>query len=130
MIKRVLLAAGNQMKPLENGVIVPPGKAEIVAEAYDLREDVKFHWSLAPYSTSLGLDGKETGKIVFDALQVGEGRMTVGASRLTRASVYTADGLLRCGVVELRAGASRLRLSVRDFAGNETVREITLTVQE
>ena len=130
VIKRVLLAAGNQLKLLENGAIVPPGKAEIVAEAYDLREDVKFHWSIAPFSASLGLDGKEIGKIVFDALEVSEGRMAVGASRLTRANVYAADGLLRCGVVELRAGASRLRLSVRDFTGNETVREITLTVQE
>lgn len=130
VIKRVLLAAGGRMKPLENGVIVPPGRAEIVAEAYDLREDVKFHWSIAPFSISLGLDGKEIGKIVFDALEVSEGRMAVGASRLTRANVYSADGLLRCGVVELRAGASRLRLSVRDFSGNETVREITLTVQE
>ena len=130
VIKRVLLAAGNQMKPLENGMTVPQGRAEILAEAYDLREDVRFHWSLAPFSTSLGLDGKEIGKIVFDALEVSEGRMAVGASRLTRANVYTADGLLRCGVVELRPGASRLRLSVRDFAGNETVREIALTVQE
>jgi hypothetical protein len=130
VIKRVLLAAGNQMKTLENGKVVPRGRAEIVAEAYDLREDVKFHWSLAPFSVSLGLDGKEIGKIVFDSLAVSEGRMSVGASRLTRAKLYTADGLLRCGVVELRAGASRVRLSVRDFAGNETVREITLTVQE
>jgi hypothetical protein len=130
VIKRVLLAAGGQKKSLENGVTVPPGRAEILAEAYDLREDVKFHWAIAPFSTSLGLDGKEIGKIVFDTLEVTEGRMTVGALRLTRGNVYTADGLLRCGVVELRAGASRLRLSVRDFAGNETVREITLTVQE
>ena len=91
---------------------------------------MKFHWSIAPFITSLGLDGKEIGKIVFDSLEVSKGRMVLGASRLTRGNVYTPDGLLRCGVVELRAGASRLRLSVRDFAGNETVREITLTVQE
>jgi hypothetical protein len=130
VIRRVVLSVGDQIQPLENGVRVRPGQGEILAEAYDLREDVKFQWTLAPYSLSLGLDGKEIAKILFDSLQVSEGRMVLGASRLARENLYRADGLVRCGAVELRTGESRLRLAVRDFAGNETVREIAFTVRE
>ena len=130
VIKRVLLAVGDQVQPLESGVTVRPGHGEILVEAYDLREDVKFHWPLAPYSVRFSLDGKEVARILFDSLQVSEGRMVVGATGLTRENVYRGEGLLRCGVVELRAGESRLHLAVRDFAGNETVRDIAFTVAE
>ena len=130
VIRRVLLERGNRLLPLSNATTVPPGRAAVLAEIYDLREDVKFAWTLAPYSISLGLDGTETAKITFDSLQVIEGRMVVGGASLSRSAVYAADGLVRCGTVDLRAGASRLRLAARDFAGNETVREIILTVQD
>jgi len=130
VIKRVLLSVGDQVQPLESGVTVRPGHGEILAEAYDLREDVKFHWPLAPYSVRFSLDGKEVARILFDSLQVIDGRTVVGAAGLTRENVYRGEGLLRCGVVELRAGESRLHLAVRDFAGNETVRDIPFTIAE
>jgi hypothetical protein len=44
--------------------------------------------------------------------------------------VYRGEGLMRCGAVELHAGESRLQISVRNFAGNETVRDIPFTVAE
>jgi hypothetical protein len=128
VIKRVLLSVGDQVRPLEPGVTVRPGHGEILVEAYDLREDVKFHWSLAPYSVRFSLDGKEIAKILFDSIQASEGRMVVGATGLTRETIYRSDGLIRCGLVELRTGESRLHLAVRDFAGNETVRDIPFTV--
>jgi hypothetical protein len=130
VIKRVLLSVGDQVQPLESGVTVRPGHGEILVEAYDLREDVKFHWPLAPYSVRFSLDGKEVARILFDSLQAIEGRMVVGATGLTRENVYRGEGLMRCGAVELRAGASRLHVAVRDFAGNETVRDIPFTIAE
>jgi hypothetical protein len=76
------------------------------------------------------LDGKEVARILFDSLMAKDGRMVVGANGLTRENVYRGEGLIRCGVVELRAGESRLHLAVRDFAGNETARDIPFTVAE
>ena len=138
VIRQVLLArtAGavpvpaDSLLPLANGASVPSGRAEVLAEVYDLREDVKFAWTLAPYSITLGLDGKEASRITFDSLQCIEGRMVVGGTKIGRADLYTADGLVRCGALQLSAGASRLLLSVRDYAGNTSSREISLTIKE
>jgi len=130
IIKRVMLSVGEQVQPLESGRTVKAGHGEILVEAYDLREDVRFHWPLAPYSVSFSLDGKEVARILFDSILASNGRMVVGGSGLTRENVYRGEGLMRCGAVELRAGESRLHIAVRDFAGNETVRDIQFTVAE
>jgi len=130
VIRKVYLSTGDVMEPLDNGSKVPAGRAEIIAEAYDLRQDVKFHWPIAPYSARLTFDGKELWKAVFDSLQAVDGRFTISATQLSVDTAYTRDGLLKCGTAELRPGSSRLILSVRDFAGNETTKEISFTVRE
>jgi hypothetical protein len=130
VIRRLFLSIGDQKLLLQDGTVVKPGKGMVLADASDLREDVKFSWQLAPYSVSLSLDGAQVAKMSFDSLQVSGGRMVVSGSALGRSDVYGPDGLLQCGTIELRAGESRLRVSVRDFAGNETAREISLTVRE
>ncbi len=130
VIRKVLLSMGDSTFALENGTQVPAGRAEIVAQAYDLRGDVRFLWPLGLYGVRLSIDGKEVSKILFDSLQTVDGRLCLGAGKLPVASVYTADGFLRCGTVELRAGSSHLILAVRDFAGNETTKEISFTVRE
>ena len=130
VIRRVLLSAGGTLIPLDNGAKVPAGQGQIIAEAYDLRQDVRFHWPLGLYGVRLEVDGKEVARIVFDSLQVSDGRLTLGGARLPLGSVYTGDGLVKCGGVDLRAGNSHLDLSVRNFAGNETTKEISFTVRE
>lgn len=115
---------------LADTAVVPAGSFEVLAEAYDLREDVRFAWTLAPYRISVTLDGKETTRIAFDSLQCVEGRIVVGTSKLSRSDLYTADGLVRCGSLQLSPGDSRLLLSVSDFAGNTSTRQIALTVRE
>lgn len=129
VIRRVLLSAGGTLIPLDDGAKVPAGHGEIIAEAYDLRQDVRFHWPLGLYGVRLELDGKEVARIVFDSLQVSDGRLALGGARLSLDSVYTGDGLVKCGAVDLRAGNSHLDLSVRNFAGNETTKEISFTVR-
>ncbi len=130
VIRRVVLAVGNARQDLEPGASIAAGKVDVLAEIYDLREDVRFHAALAPYSVGLALDGKGISRILFDTLQVKEGRKVLGAAGISRADIYDPTGLVRCGRVELRAGASRLRLVARDFAGNETVKEVSFTVHE
>ncbi len=130
VIKRVYLSIGDQLHPLDNGAQVPAGKAGIVAEAYDLRQDVRFHWPIAPYGVRLNLDGKELWRVVFDSIQTVDGKLAITGAQLTVDAFYTADGFLRCGTVDLRPGNSHLILSVRDFAGNETTKEVSFSVRE
>jgi hypothetical protein len=130
VIRQIFLSDGDTLTPLDSGVTVAAGKAEVIARAYDLRQDVGFLWPLGLYGVRLELDGKQTARIVFDSLQVADGRLALGATKLVYDKVYTRDGLLVCGTVELRAGASHLMLSVRNFAGNETTKEVSFTVRD
>lgn len=129
IIRRVLLAIGDQRQELQNGSAVKEGRAAVLAEVYDLREDVRFHWPLAPYSVRLALDGTEVSRISFDTLSERDGVMTLGPAGQTRGDLYPGDSLLRVGFVDLHAGESRLLLSAHDISGNETVKEIPITVQ-
>ncbi|HVP19171.1 MAG TPA: M23 family metallopeptidase [Spirochaetia bacterium] len=130
VIKRVLVSIGDTTVTLENGAKVPHGRAEVIAEAYDFRQDVKFLWPLGLYGVRMSLDGKEVSRILFDSLQEADGRLSLGSGKLPLGSVYTTEGLLRCGTVELRAGSSHLILSVRDYYGSETTKEFSFTVRE
>ena len=130
VVRRIVLAAGTTQLSLDSGSSVASGKYDVLAEVYDLREDVRYHAETAPYSVSLGIDGKETNRIVFDSISIEEGRGIMGAVKLARRDMYRAGGLMYCGTVALRAGQSRLRLAARDFAGNETVREIPFAVHD
>jgi hypothetical protein len=130
VIKRVLLKTGETLTPLVSGATISPGPREILAEIYDPREDVRFLWPMAPYSIRLALNGKEASRIVFDSIQVRDGRMVIGGTHVGVSDVFAADRLIRCGTVELRGGESHLLLAARDFAGNETVKEIFFTISE
>jgi hypothetical protein len=130
VIRRVLLVVGDRSQQLEPGTVMKPGRAEVLAEVYDLREDVGFSWPLAPYSISLARDGAEISRLTFDSIQVKEGRSVIAAGLLTRDDVYDASGLMRLGTIDMRPGESRLKVTARDVAGNETAKEIPFTVQE
>jgi hypothetical protein len=128
VIRRLFAVVGEHPVPLVNGAVLQPGKTEILAEAYDLREDVAFRWPLGPASVSLSLDGRDASRITFDSLQVAQGRAVLGGSLLSREQVWDPGGLLICGSVTLARGESVLRLSVRDLAGNEAVQSVEVSV--
>ena len=130
MIRRVVLAVGDQRQVLVDGATLRPGRISVLADVVDLREDVRFSWPLAPYSIAVSLDGNEVARIVFDSLQVQEGRAVLGPRGPSRDAIYDPDGLIRCATLDIHPGSSHLRIVARDFAGNETAREIAFTVQE
>ncbi len=130
VIRRVVLAVGDRIHSLTPGSVVPSGRGAVLAEIYDPRADVKFLWPMAPYSIRLGLDGKEVAKLSFDSLQTLSGRTVLRGTRLAATDVYAADGLMRCGEIDLRPGTSHLLLTARDFAGNATSRELVFTVRD
>jgi hypothetical protein len=129
LIRRVVFAVGDQRQDLAEGAHVAEGRADILVDVYDLREDVRFRWPLAPYSVRLALDGRETARITFDSLSVRDGVMGLLPGGQARKDLYAGDGLLRLGTVDLHAGASRLLVTATDFAGNAAAREIPLTVE-
>jgi hypothetical protein len=130
VVKRLVLRTGDRVVDLQPGITVPSGQAEVLVEAYDVREDVPFLWTLAPYVVRLALNGAEISRISFEALQVKEGRMILSGTALSAVDVYASERLLRLGTVELRGGESHLLVVVRDFAGNEVSREVFFTVRE
>jgi len=128
VIRRLFARVGERLVALEDGAALQVGRTEILAETYDLREDVAFRWPLAPAAVSLSLDGKEVSRLSFDSLQVRQGRSVLGGSLRSRDQVWDDAGLLVCGSVELRQGESLLRLAARDLAGNETVRTVSISI--
>ena len=130
VVRRVLLVVGDQSKALEPGIVMKPGRADVLAEVYDLREDVSFSWPLAPYSIVLSLNGADVSHLTFDSIQVKEGRSVIGVGMLSRDDVYDATGLVRLGSIDMHPGDARLKVTARDYAGNETSREFAFTVQE
>jgi len=128
VIRRLFARVGERRVPLEDGVALQAGSTEILAEAYDLREDVAFRWPLAPAAVSLSLDGTEVSRISFDSLQAQQGRSVLGGSLRSRDQVWDDAGLLVCGWVTLTRGESLLRLAARDLAGNEAVRTVWISI--
>ncbi len=126
VIKSVLLSVGDTVVPLRADSEIAVGQYALLAELYDPRQDVAYNWPMAPYSIRVSLDGKEIRAIVFDSLQVKDGRTVLGATDLD--SVYRSDGLVELGTADLRAGQSRLEVSVRDYAGNEAVFATSFTI--
>jgi hypothetical protein len=130
VVKRIALRRGDRIVDLAPGITVPSGSAEVLVEAYDLREDVRFLWPLAPYVVRLALNGTEVARIGFEALQVKDGRMVLSGTGLSAPDVYAGSRLMRLGTVELHRGETHLIAVARDFAGNEASREVFFTVSE
>jgi hypothetical protein len=130
VVKRLALRTGDRVVDLRPGISVPSGQAEVLVETYDVRGDVRFLWPLAPYAVRIALNGAEVSRIGFEALQVKEGRMVLSGTSLAAPDVYASDRILRLGTIELRGGEAHLLAVVRDFAGNETSREVFFTVRE
>jgi hypothetical protein len=128
VVRRLYALVGEHRLPLDNGVALQPGKTDILAETYDLREDVAFRWPMGPAAAALSLDGREAAGRSFDSLQVRRGHMVLGGALLTLQQVWDPGGLLICGTLDLKHGDSLLRLAVRDLAGNEAVMAVAISV--
>ena len=130
VIRRVAALIGEKRVTLDNGVVLPPGKARILAEAFVLREDVSFSWPMAPASLAVSLDGREVSRITFDSLQVSQGQAVLSGTSLGHGQVYQPDGTLVCAEVDFPPGDTRLTVSVRNAAGAETARTILVSVRQ
>lgn len=150
-IRRLYVSDGQQLLELTDveEAIALVGEVEFLAEIFDLREDVSFVSKFAPYQVSLYQDGKEIIGITFDSLAWestaadsspqakeksmpagGKAEIVTGTGRKSFAAVYdaSADWLFRLGWLQLVPGETSLLLVARDYAGNESSKELQLRI--
>jgi hypothetical protein len=128
VIARVLLRRGDVTVELGRAGSAVAGPAELIVEAFDLREDVGYRWRIAPYTVSLAMNGRQTAAITFDTLHARGELLLEGASRKPAPSVYAGPWLYRLGEHQLQRGETRFVVFVRDYAGNESTRELVLSI--
>jgi len=148
-LRAVALYDGRQQTPVSGkaSVAVRAGTYELLAEAFDLREEVSFLWKLAPYKVLVYQDGREVVSFVFDSLQTRRdpasartgaarqrsqppafGEMVLAGSQRAFPELFAGPWQLRLGTVTLPPGKTTLAVYVVDFAGNEGSEEFTLEV--
>jgi murein DD-endopeptidase MepM/ murein hydrolase activator NlpD len=135
VLKELLLRQGREAVQARSGSSFRQGAAEVLAQLYDLREDVPFAWRMAPYRVSLYQDGREVSSLRMDGLHErlageGEPRLALLGSERTFGELYEAEWLMRIGEVKLLPGQTTLSLFVADYAGNESSRDFLLTVTD
>jgi hypothetical protein len=133
LIREIFLRSGSELLALKSGAQVKPGSAEILANLYDLREDVKFAWRLAPYRISLYQDGREIASLLMDGLHErpaknGGPELVLLQGNLGFGQVYDAEWLYRLGELRLLAGQTTLTIIAEDYTGNESTRDLLLRV--
>jgi hypothetical protein len=134
-IREIFLRSGSELEALRSGAQVKPGGAEILATLYDLREDVKFAWRLAPYRISLHQDGREVASLLMDGLherpaKAGGPELALLQSNLSFRQVYDGQWLYRLGELRFLAGQITLSVIAEDYAGNENARDLALRVPQ
>jgi len=122
IIKNVWMKTGDEEKKISGTDTVKPSRVEILAEIYDLREDVSFIWKLAPYMIVLYENGVESARITFNSIVKYSGKLVLSGSKRSFNDIYASDWIYRLGSIELLEGENHLLILVKDFAGNESTR--------
>jgi len=135
VVKELLLRAGREAVPARSGTSFRQGTAEVLAQLYDLREDVSFAWRMAVYRISLYQDGRQVAALRLDGLHEklqrdGTPTLSLLESDLSFSELYESEWLLRIGEVKLVPGQTTLSLFAADYAGNESSRDFLLTVTD
>jgi hypothetical protein len=133
VIKELHLRAGRDLVPA--GASLRQGTTEVLAEVYDLREDVSFAWRMASYRVSLYQDGREVASLRLDGLHEklrrdGTPHLVLLESERGFEELYESEWLLRIGEVKLVPGQTTLSLFAADYAGNESSRDFLLQITD
>jgi hypothetical protein len=101
---------------------IPSGLWNVASEIYDLSGYVRYFCPMAPYRISVFVNGQETFQVTFDALKEKDGIMRIFPSQnLAHENLYTGEGIIQLGTVQLNKGLVNLEIIVRDFFGNESI---------
>ena len=118
VIRRLFFKKKGELVELRDGDELKTGELHILAEIYDLREDVSFIWKLAPYKILLYVNGQEVNQVSFNFLQAKEGRLVLSDTGESFKELYVSDWIYSLGSLDLIPGETHLQVFTRDFAGN------------
>ncbi len=132
LIRRIYVKEGNSDKLKEVGsrIKIRGNSLQLFAEIYDLREDVSFIWKMAPYSVILYKNGKAVYRVSFDSLSREGRKMVITGTNLDFDSIYRSDWIYNLGLLQLPAGETHISVVASDFNGNETSRDLFITVEQ
>jgi hypothetical protein len=135
VIKELFLRSGREPVAVKGGMSFRQGTTEVLANLYDLREDVSYAWRMAPYRISLYQDGREVAGLRLDGLHEklkrdGTPELALLESDRGFSELFESEWLFRLGEVKLVPGQTTLSLFAADYAGNESSRDFPLTVTE
>ena len=111
--------------------IVRSGMYNLSADIRDLSENTSYYCPLAPYSISLFINGENLANIKFESMLIDDDQMVLQESDgISYSDLYQSDWEIFIGNFELNPGDVMIEISVKDFAGNEGVKKISLKVTE
>lgn len=114
------LFRGNRSFPVRTGVSLPVGPAELTARVFDPAADGPYRSEATPRSVVVFVNGQEVFSLVMETLEGADGEVRFAGAQ-DAASVYTDDGLLRLGRVDIGPGNNLIEIIAEDHAGNERV---------
>ncbi len=132
IIKNIYIKVGKNLNRVNNRTRIKDGSITLIGEIYDLREDVKFIWKLAPYSITIYRNGMEVHRLSFDSISGNGGRLVLSESKGNRefSSIYVSDWKYNLGDVKLLTGENHFLIVARDFAGNEATKDIFIFLEK
>ncbi|MBN1699693.1 MAG: M23 family metallopeptidase [Spirochaetales bacterium] len=127
VISGIFLRRANDTIRLDDDITITAGEGEILINAYDLREDTRNLWELAPYEFSFILNGQEKTTITFEKLREAENRLVLSHTRETCSDVYESAWMIRLGHFDFYEGTSRITIVVKDASGNSATKDFMIT---
>jgi hypothetical protein len=131
VIGTVSLKRGSEELVLSNRDVLPRGKGRLLVEMYDPIPELPYFNPTAPYQVSVFANGVEVITITFETVQENQGTLHLPQNKsLTCATFCISDTKYDLGELQLNPGETRLEIIVKDVAGNESMKELSLTVTE
>ena len=131
VVKKIALKnSESEIRVLSGREKVKTGLYRLTAQVYDVCGNVDYFCPTAPYSISVYLNGEQVIEIKYDTLIREGGRVVLAGNSSSVEEFYIGpeEWTIDIGEINLIPGTIRLEISVKDFAGNETIRDRLLTV--
>ena len=132
VIESVVLVRDNLGRELVDNSVILPGQIALHIGTRDRQQNrsQSFHM-YTPYKITLSRDGVEVFNLVFDALRVVEQHFVLNSTGQSYSEIYTPDGLIDLGELNLVQGITHFRFLVTDYGageGNSISKDLVVTV--
>ena len=125
-VEAVYASDGDAFYNLAERSELPAGSYLISARVFDRTTAAASASRLAPYRVTLRVDGEEHFRLTADHATTSGGVTALGPATADRAAAADPDGLVAMSRVDIGPGDRSLELTVRDFAGNETMYRVVV----